>query len=429
MSRTSISGLTRQSGCRLSAQPDLISRVGIPNRGRVRRTYLVARAEQSGRGSKMRKASMYVALCGLVGACSTATATAAAASRTPTTKASAKHSTPPKVGTIHMKLLAQVSPAIPEYSPREGWLFTDGVRWAAYESRVGTTRLIDTASGRSFNRTDPEECAGGLLAVGGGELLYECEDPECPDSARSCMTPVSKSIESIYWSRRYISEDIEGGANHIVAGISDFTLPPKEGFSLTKIGSNWIYGDLFDSNYHAQLTFFLNWRTGAIVQSGHAPNAAWNLSLEKLAQPLCTPLRWTPDNYFFGYERPFAVTGTELPEPGPQGTKSKPLRLLRCGSHAEEVLTGPTPPSSSSVQLGGRVVSWIGSLMIDKKTRSSTDAMYLTSLYPRGRKWHGRVYQLRDGSGELLQHTANEVFTTNGGRKMTDIYYGRIPKS
>lgn len=384
----------------------------------------------------MRKASM-IALCGLVAIYITETAAAASAqTRRQEASASVKHTTPPMVGTVHMKLLARISPPLPEHSFREGatGLVTDGGRWAAYEPVLGTTRLIDTMNGRSVDRPDPEGCAGGLAAAGDGELLYECEDPECPNSARFCMTPISKSVEPLYWSRRYVAQDIESGSNHIVAGTSHFTLPPKEGFFLTEIGANWIFGGVLSSNYHEHVTFFLNWRTGRVVQPTHMPKAFWNLNAEGLTQPVCAPLRWTSGNFLFASEGPFAVTGIELPEPGPQGTRSKPLRLLRCGSHSEEILTGRTPPSSSSVQLGGGVVSWVGSAVISEKTFGSSETMYMTRLHSRGRPWHGRDYRLaipkpahRDIS---LQHTSTEVFVSASTvGKPTEVYFARIPKS
>jgi hypothetical protein len=108
----------------------------------------------------MRKASTYIALCGLVAVCSTATATAigtASRRQAHAANTSAKHTTPPKIGTIHMKLLARIAPKVPKYGfDKEGWLYTDGARWAAYESVLGTTRLLDTKSGHGYDRPDPE---------------------------------------------------------------------------------------------------------------------------------------------------------------------------------------------------------------------------------------------------------------------------------
>jgi hypothetical protein len=248
------------------------------------------------------------------------------------------------------------------------------------------------------------------------------------------MTPVSKSIEPIYWSRRYVAQDIENGTSHIVAGTSHFTLPPKEGFSLAEIGFNWIYGDLFDSNYHAHPSFYLNWRTGGVTQTAHALHTAWNLNSEGLVQPLCKPLRWLPSDYFFSYEPPLAVTGLGWPDIGPEGTPPKPLRVLRCGSHADEVLTSSISPSASSVQAGGRVLSWIGTALIATKTLGSSETMFLTRLRAHGRPWHGKYYRILVPKlahrNILLRHTSTMVFATGGEYKSaTEIYYAHISKS
>lgn len=37
---------------------------------------------------------------------------------------------------------------------------------------TGVTRIMDTVKGTTRTRSDPEGCAGGLLAIGGEEILY-----------------------------------------------------------------------------------------------------------------------------------------------------------------------------------------------------------------------------------------------------------------
>jgi hypothetical protein len=53
-----------------------------------------------------------------------------------------------------MKLLGNVAPELGSDHVRHGWPRTDGSRWAAYEPVVGTTRVIHTRTGRSFERSD-----------------------------------------------------------------------------------------------------------------------------------------------------------------------------------------------------------------------------------------------------------------------------------
>ena len=95
-------------------------------------------------------------------------------------------------------------------------VYTDGVRWAVYEPTEGVTRVMDTITGTSTTRPDPDGCAGGLIAVGGGEILYACSDHECPEATDACVISPVQTIgqpyQRSYEIGRWIVEDVTSGA-------------------------------------------------------------------------------------------------------------------------------------------------------------------------------------------------------------------------
>ncbi|MFZ2050398.1 MAG: hypothetical protein WAU69_05640 [Solirubrobacteraceae bacterium] len=323
--------------------------------------------------------------------------------------------------TIKLKLLGSVAPETPENgNARHGWLYTDGVRWAAYEPTAGTTRLIETIKNKTVERPDPEGCADGLIAVGGGEMLYSCEDPECPEHERSCPLPSNHDLAST----RYVIEDIGSGEQHPVAG--EDTLPnqsPEAGIgNLAQIGSQWAEGGI--GTHIGGYNFFLDWHTGQLVREEQqgSEQSIENLSNPNLTQRLCKPIT-RPENtneYKFSdysplaYEPPFAVVG---PLGEPELKVYVPLQLRKCGSSKRVLL-----PPGNGVQLGGRVVSWVGK------------GPYVTQLHTSESAWHGPYYKLTGLPSEVgakisfVQHTSNTVFVTiKSGPGSAQVYLARLP--
>ncbi len=98
-------------------------------------------------------------------------------------------------------------------------LYSDGVRWAAYEPMPGTTRIMDARTGRWTTRRDPEGCARGLVAVGSGYLLYWC------GTNRPCQVGFAEdggcalvNAHESYLYTNYVVEDIATGVALPVAG-------------------------------------------------------------------------------------------------------------------------------------------------------------------------------------------------------------------
>lgn len=325
----------------------------------------------------------------------------------------------PAPPTIKMKLLGSIAPESTGVHIRQGWLHTDGVRWAAYEPTAGTTWLIETVKDQTIERPDPEGCADGLIAVGGGEMLYRCEDPECPEHEHHCPLPSDNKLAM----ERYVVEDIASGEQHPVAG--ENTLPnntPEGGFSaLGQIGSQWAEGGI--STNVGGAGFFLNWHTGRLVweEEEASENNVENLSNPSLTQRLCKPIT-RPENTgnfrssvyaLLEYEPPFAVVGPL----GASEAYVPPLQLRKCGSGRRILL-----PPGGSVQLGARVLSW------------AENDPYVTQLYAKGRKWHGPYYKLiglpqeRGTNLPFVRHTSSMVFATvEHGLGPAQVYLARLP--
>ncbi len=333
----------------------------------------------------------------------------AAASAAPAVAANAPGGHEP---TIHLKLIGT------SYTP----VYTDGAQWAVYEPTEGVTRIMNTIKGTSTTRPDPAGCAGGLIAVGGGEILYRCSNPECPGEADSCvLESANEPGEHEYKSARYVVEDIKTGSQQPVAGESDLptdSLGSGGGAGLLEaIGSEWAKG-IAETNAGASF-FFVNWHTGAVVREEEEPSSAnediENLNSIQLLQPLCKPLTRQSESPLqaqkfapTAYASPFALIGLNR-------YTSVPLQLRRCGSHARILL-----PGGGSAQLGAGVVSW--------------GRNHVTRLRAHGHTWHGRFYRLNGAAGStssnsLLQHTSTMAFITvvTGESRLSQIYAAPIP--
>lgn len=232
-------------------------------------------------------------------------------------------------------------------------VYTDGVRWAVYEPRAGVTRVMDTRTHTSSTRPDPEGCAGGLLAVGGGEILYACSDPQCPEALDACRVPGQE--EETLETGRWVVEDVASGVQHPVDVGMGLPVVRRENGDLSglfAIGSQWAVGTT--ASRFGQSFFFLDWRTGRVLED--EPRSAAvdyeNLDSEALLTPMCRPLRrgFAPiieglaSPLFFQpsvYAPPFLVE-----QRYGEGFSNDHLYLRRCGATREEVV--PNLPSSEA---------------------------------------------------------------------------------
>ncbi len=311
-------------------------------------------------------------------------------------------------------------------------VYTDGVRWAAYEPSHGVTRVMDTIAGTSVKRDNPEGCAGGLEAMGGGELLYDCTDPMCPpEHAHLCVLKWPEgSLLGYETFARFVMVDIATGAQHVVVGTEGTSLGASmEGASTQAtvhfggpIGSQWMTGG--DSEQLISEQFFLNWHTGLVISEsgsiGTPRDYDWeDLNSEQLMQPLCRPLR-RPLRVQGGENAPLYVPAAYAPslaviEVGEEGKRTP--QLLHCGSSKHVSL-----PSCGGPQFGGGALS--------------CGIELVTQLAPRRYPWHKAFYKVSPPAGEkysgLLQHTSTTILTTfrrdgQGYGVIGDVYDAQLP--
>jgi hypothetical protein len=286
--------------------------------------------------------------------------------------AAAKSTASGREPTIHLRLIGTAYTRV----------YTDGVRWAVYEPTEGVTRIMDTIKGTSTTRPDPEGCAGGLIAVGGGEILYACSDPECPEATDACViSPVhtvgEQPYKFPYELGRWVVEDAASGAEdqlNIGKGLPPYTTRYGDFTdTLGAIGSEWVWSG----------EYFVNWHTGQVVREEEEPSSAnrdWeNLSSEALFAPLCSPLELGPYPTGVVYENPPRYEPFEYTPPfmieyrySARDFSSHPY-LRRCGSTQVKRLP-------EEIGLGDR-------LLLFGYGRVSR-------LNARGRSWLGRSYRI-----------------------------------
>ena len=315
--------------------------------------------------------------------------------------------------TLKLKLIAtSVSPGL-----------TDGTRWAAFEPSAGTTRVIDARTGRAVDRPNPSGCGGfegGLLAVGGGELLYRCEVASCPHVFFGCP-----ATSGAYWEARYVVEDIASAREY---EISRLPFDP-EGPQLHSIGSEWSSGEAVAYKYRDR--FYVNWHTGQATKSVASGSDVIDLGDPGLTRALCRPLTRALSRE--GLDRQVEREPAYAP-PFPveeKGLEPVQLTLLRCGARREEDLPG-SRNGAVWLQLGGAVVSWIA------PGKNNSAAMYATRLDSHGAQWHGTIrlllgpkYTSEPGAmhwyGWTLQHTATTVYQSDSAQGHQTIYAARLP--
>jgi hypothetical protein len=315
-------------------------------------------------------------------------------------------------------------------------LHTDGVRWAVYEPTEGVTRIMNTVKGYAVNRPDPPGCTGGLLAIGGGEILYACSDPECPEGLDACLLKTPETfcppavagtscrvvmVSNGYETGRWIVEDIASGMQHQVAigrGLparAEEYAPEREVLSaLEAIGSQWAAGEASGGG-----RFFVDWHTGHVIfeegkqgeaEASEEPESAnlnyENLDSEALLAPLCPPLKrglapsgikQSNGRYFrSSYGPPFMVE-----ERFKLSEVHHHAFLRRCGSTREELIS----------ELSGGWEELIGDGVLSGSHR-------LWRLNAHKRPWLGRSYRLvvppqsREAREVSVGHTSTMVFET-----------------
>jgi hypothetical protein len=230
-------------------------------------------------------------------------------------------------------------------------LVSDGDSAAAYMPSADSVRVL-LADGTDRTLAAPAGCSalpnrsdGGLVAVGGGYLLYVCRGAGSPGDL--------------------VVQAIATGRYRTVAGQATLTSGEDgSGPLFYAVGAYWLGGHI--ANHVGDLFLMdLQWRTG--VQFGFPRHTLGRHQIEaldtpRLRRPLCAPLRRRGPTLSHGggrssyylplaYEPPWAAEVTE----GSAGARAR-LALRRCGSARARTLDrGPV----SQLQGGGGVFTWV----------------------------------------------------------------------
>lgn len=302
-----------------------------------------------------------------------------------------------------------------------GPLRSDG-RYAVYQPSLSTTAIVDSHRNTVTVRADPSGCArvlttagwyrGGVSAVGGGEILYECATA-CPGGEWACL-----EADRSQWQVRLVVVGIATGRSHELTRLA-FGEP---GFTLTGIGSRWIAGA--QGEYRVYEPFFVDWRTGAVVRAHPTRSTRVDLSSPTPELRYCEPIR---RHIYEGSAELAGELGFESPwalDESPWSGKSGPTRtgaaivLRHCGTtRVARVAALPPTGEVEEAQVSGGVATWITSA-------SNESAWFWVMRLARRFPWHRQVYRLfgptyREVDGGLqrgrwsLAHTDTAVYQSD----------------
>jgi hypothetical protein len=228
-------------------------------------------------------------------------------------------------------------------------VMSDGARYAAFDTKRGTTRVYDDARHTRFDISRP---AGyRLTAIGGGQLLW----------STLALAPGGLELPLLF--------DLTAHASHEPVGFDAFprSNPVYDEVGFDRVGRWGLSGRVI--GYHFEYRVLYNWRTGAFAFAYQLPSPTPDVveALDKpgLRQRMCSPLRQPsvqdgpdfelgPGAEEIGYRHPLGLVWG-----GPSGRR---LELSRCGSRHRRVLSRACPnymaPCRGS-QLGGGLATWV----------------------------------------------------------------------
>jgi hypothetical protein len=208
--------------------------------------------------------------------------------------------------------------------------------------------------------------SGGLIALGGNELLFLCSAPNC----------ASSSCEGT-WSVRAV---VENAATGDLSEITHFPFRGRPGPVLMGIGDRWL--ELGEFGYKVTSRYFMNWRTGEIREPEEAEDTYVDLSGNSPMKRYCTPLSrlvsslgGPAPNEFGGFGGEIAFRFPFALENGYPQSGNTPV-LRRCNTKRKEHLPSAARPGAA-VTAG--VALW---------------GQFVTRLRATGARWHGPIYRL-----------------------------------
>jgi hypothetical protein len=265
------------------------------------------------------------------------------------------------------------------YMPGEPRLLSSGGRYLHWFAVDGTSTTLDTKTGATRAGLVPTGC--DALAIGGGELLYRCDED-----------PAERIV------------DITTGERHDIVAAEDLRNEGDTGAFLVGVGRQWVSGDIVYLTGHTWDRVYLNWHTGEMVSGTVTGRSIADLNLPGLRRPMCRPFKrpeptldereLRPQDYAYQYERPFRLT---------QLGRRQEIVLSRCGHRRGTVLArvrnggapGPGP-------LRDGIVTWQGYSGGSGAYLVATKRRYVWPEYnidlTHGGDYAFRVVKLEDGN-------------------------------
>ena len=275
--------------------------------------------------------------------------------------------------------LAAPAAAAARSFPATGAALSDGERWAAIPQGPRVL-IVDDRRRRSHPVTPPRGCA--LVAIGGGNLLWDCKE----ETRRAVVQSLTSGV------RRELSYGPTGSTidRYLVA-----------------VGRKWVQHETYANHVEGARTFeristreTVQDPTDSGGDAGDAPyglgdpRRAIDLDLNGLTRRMCAPLRRPPGNPYGEDISIYPRFGHTLYDGRNAVTLGGKLRLHRCGSRRSAVLDDGRdgPVEDVEPQLGAGVVTWI-------------DAKGVRAFYERGRRT--RCLRVR-GAGFV--HTSRHLY-------------------
>jgi hypothetical protein len=274
-----------------------------------------------------------------------------------------------------------------------GPAYTDGERFAAYQTTSGRTRLVDTRTGHARRIHDPScgpSRTAGLASLRGGLLMWTCDDRAWIAGVRAGQP------REIVYPRGACG----GGAEYVY---------------LAGVGARWLAVAV--SGYHFSFTCYVNRRTGVARRESYAATLLPDLDLPGLERRLCRPLRRQPSDDFFDpgfagmtYSRPWALQSRAR-------GRSFDLVLGHCGTARVRTLVDcGSDCFGEQPRMSAGIVTWRDNARVrilrlgERRIRSVDEPTSTQSPY-------------------ALEHTRRRLFLTLPGRGLTTrIYESPLPQ-
>ncbi|HEY2636474.1 MAG TPA: hypothetical protein VGI54_03725, partial [Solirubrobacteraceae bacterium] len=230
----------------------------------------------------------------------------------------------------------------------------------AYDPTPATTRVLETATGETFDVATPDTCR--LAATGAGRVLFGC--PPTDLYAYALSDPLVLDAEASSWSRPSPFAERDRADQPY----SDL-LPA---FVLDGIGARWISGTLSVLDYDTELHIpdYLPYGSGGPSrQMWPQPNQVIDLDSPSALRGVCGPIKRSEYGGLLRFQRPWAL----------ERRRGGALRVQRCGSGRRPTLSN-CPQNCTATRLDGGVATWIETAQVHLAAAAHPHPVFVARL-------------------------------------------------